>query len=58
MGDSKGDVMNYDIQRKISEIKQRFKDPVTRKPAYKTEQEIRDDAVKYFHEELKNKRLI
>ena len=50
--------MNYDIQRKISEIKQRFKDPVTRKPAYKTEQEIRDAAVKYFHEELKNKRII
>ena len=50
--------MNYDIQRKISEIKQRFKDPVTNKPAYKNDQEVRDDAVKYFYEELKNQRLI
>ena len=57
MGDSKGDAMNYDIQRQITEIKQRFKDPVTKKPAYKTEQ-VRDDAVKYFYEELKNQRLI
>ena len=50
--------MNYQIQRQITEIKTRFKDPVTKKPAYKTEQEVRDDAIKYFYEELKNKRLI
>ncbi len=54
MGDSKGDAMNYQIQRQITEIKTRFKDPVTKKPAYKNDQEVRDDAVKYFYEELKN----
>ena len=50
--------MNYNIQRQIQEIKSRFKDPVTKKPAYKSDQEVRDDAVKYFYEELKNQRLI
>ena len=50
--------MNYQIQRQITEIKSRFKDPVTKKPAYKNDQEVRDDAVKYFYEELKTQRLI
>ena len=50
--------MNYQIQRQITEIITRFKDPVTKKPAYKNDQEVRDDAVKYFYEELKNQRLI
>ena len=50
--------MNYQIQRQITEIKTRFKDPVTKKPAYKNDQEVRDYAVKYFYEELKNQRLI
>ena len=58
IGDSKGDAMNYQIQRQITEIKSRFKDPVTKKPAYKNDQEVRDDAVKYFYEELKSQRLI
>ena len=56
--EEKGDAMNYQIQRQITEIKTRFKDPVTKKPAYKNDQEVRDDAVKYFYEELKNQRLI
>ena len=50
--------MNYEIQRMVSDIKNRFKDQVTKKPAYKNDQEVRDDAVKYFYEELKSQRLI
>ena len=58
MGDSERDAMNYNTQRQIQEIKSRFKDPVTKKPAYKNDKEVRDDAIKYFYEELKNQRLI
>ena len=50
--------MNYQRQRQITEIKSRCKEPVTKKPAYKNDQEVRDDAVKYFYEEPKNQRVI
>ena len=50
--------MNYNTTRMISEIRQRLKDQVTKKPQYKNDQEVRDDAVRYFYDELKSQRLI
>ena len=59
MDDSKRTTfMNYNTTRMISEIRQRLKDQVTKKPQYKNDQEVRDDAIRYFYDELKNQRLI
>ena len=59
MDGSKGTTfMNYNTTRMVSEIRQRLKDQVTKKPLYKNDQEVRDDAVRYFYDELKNQRLI
>ena len=50
--------MNPTITRKLNEIKNRYKDQVTKKPAFKNDNEVKDFAVELLYDQLKKERLI
>ena len=50
--------MNPTINRKLNEIRNRYKDQVTKKPAFKTDNEVTDFAVELLYDHLKKDRLI
>ena len=50
--------MNPTINRKLNEIRNRYKDQVTKKPAFKNDNEVKDFAVELLYDQLKKERLI
>ena len=50
--------MNQTIIRKLNEIRNRYKDQVTKKPAFKNDNEVKDFAVELLYDQLKKERLI
>ena len=50
--------MNPTINRKLNEIRNRYKDQVMKKPAFKNDNEVKDFAVELLYDQLKKERLI
>ena len=50
--------MNPTINRKLNEIRNRYKDQVTKKPAFKNDNEVKDFAVELLYDQLKKEILI
>ena len=50
--------MNPTINRKLNEIRNRYKDQGTKKPAFKNDNEVKDFAVELLYDQLKKERLI
>ena len=50
--------MNQQTRKMLSEIRMKYKDQVTKKPAFKNDEEVKDFGIEILYNQLKHERLI
>ena len=50
--------MNQQTRKMLSEIRMKYKDQVTKKPAFKNDEEVKDFGIEILYNQLKQERLI
>ena len=50
--------MNQQTRKMLSEIRMKYTDQVTKKPAFKNDEEVKDFGIEILYNQLKQERLI
>ena len=50
--------MNQQTRKMLSEIRMKYKDQVTKKPAFNNDEEVKDFGIEILYNQLKQERLI
>ena len=61
MGSSKttsGNHMNQQSRKMLTEIRSKYEDQFTKKPAFKNDEEVRDFGIEVLYNQLKKEKLI